>query len=657
MQMDDNAALWTPSRSVIEAARITQFQDWLAQRRGLRFADYDGLWRWSVDRPEDFWQAVLDWGDIACSGTRTPALADASMPGARWFPGVRLNYVEQVLRHADASRPAIIHQNEAGEYGEMSWDELRRQVAALAASLRRMGVGRGDRVVAIMPNIAPTVVAFLAVASLGAIWSACSPDMGKPAVLDRFRQIEPTVMIAVDGSRYAGRTHERLALLQDLVAALPSVRHVIVVPVLDSGGGAKAFASGIAWADAIAGEAPLQPEQVAFDHPLWIVYSSGTTGLPKPIVHGHGGIVLEHVKLCGLHLDLGPGDRYHWHSSTGWIMWNLQVGGLLVGATICLFDGSPAYPDPAALWRFLGRARVGVFGAGAAYYLSCMKQQVEPRAAADLSALRCCGSTGSPLPPEAYRWIIDKVGELWINAISGGTDFAGAFVAGVPTLPVHAGEMQCRCLGARVEAFDDAGRPLLDEVGEVVCTAPMPSMPLRFWNDAHDARYRASYFDMYPGVWRHGDWLRITPRGGAVIYGRSDATINRHGIRMGTSELYRAVEQWPEVLDSLVVDLEYLGRESWMPLFVVLRPGEALTPELETRIGLGIKEALSARHVPDAVFQVDAIPRTLTGKKLELPIKKLLLGRPLAEVLNPDTLANPQSVEWFVAFARSRATA
>ncbi len=654
LAIDDTAAIWTPSRSVQEAARITDFQSWLARGRGLDFAGYEDLWRWSVDHPGDFWQALCDWAGLPGAGSGTPALADASMPGARWFPGVRLNYVEQVFRHADASRPAIVHENEAGERGEMAWEELRRQVAALAASLRRLGVQRGDRVVAILPNIAQTVVAFLAVASVGAIWSACSPDMGQLAVLDRFRQIEPKVMIAVDGYRYAGKPYARLEWLQQLVAELPSVQRVIVVPLLDADCGAGPLANGLAWADAIAGDAPLVAEPLDFDHPLWIVYSSGTTGLPKAIVHGHGGIVLEHVKLCALHLDLHAGDRFHWYSSTGWIMWNLQVAALLVGATPCLYDGSPTHPDPGALWRFLGRAGVEVFGAGAAYYLSCMKQGVEPLALADLSALRCCGSTGSPLPPEAYRWIIAQVGALWINAVAGGTDIASAFLAGVPTLPVHAGEMQCRCLGARVEAFDDSGRPLVDEVGELVCTAPMPSMPLRFWNDPGDARYRASYFDVYPGVWRHGDWLRITPRGGGVIYGRSDATINRHGIRMGTSELYRAVEQVPEVLDSLVVDLEYLGRESYMPLFVVLRPGQTLSPQLEARIRLGIRQALSARHVPDAVFQVQAIPRTLTGKKLELPIKKLLLGRPLSEVLNLDTLANPESVEWFVGFARSR---
>ncbi|TAM03032.1 MAG: acetoacetate--CoA ligase [Paraburkholderia sp.] len=649
-----NAPLaWAPSPETVANARITEFMHWLARERGLAFDDYDALWRWSVDDLDAFWSAIWDWAGIASDTPRGRALADAAMPGARWFPGVQLNYVTQAFRHATSARPAIVHRNEAGEDGEISWAELERQVAALAATLRGMGVQRGDRVAAFMPNIAQTVVAFLATASVGAIWSVCSPDMGRLAVLDRFRQIEPAVMIAADGYRYAGKPYDRRALLHELLGELPSVRHVVLVPNLDAQANAAEFPHGVAWAAAIAGDARLETESLPFDHPLWIVYSSGTTGLPKPIVHSHGGIVLEQVKIAALHFDLRPGDRYNWYSSTGWIMWNCQVGGLLAGATLCLYDGSPGYPDPGALWRFIGDARVDFFGAGSAFYQSCLKAGIEPRQLADLSRLRAVGATGSPLPPEAYRWILDHVGDVWIDAISGGTDFAGCFLAGVPTLPVRLGEMQCRCLGARVEAFDDAGKPLIDEVGELVCTAPMPSMPLRFWNDANDTRYRDSYFDVWPGVWRHGDWVRITAHGGAVIYGRSDATINRHGIRMGTSELYRAVEDLPEVLDSLVVDLEYLGRESYMPLFVVLRPDHVLTPELTAAIRERIKVALSARHVPNDVFQAPGVPRTLSGKKMELPIKKLLLGQPLDKVANPGTMANPETLAWFDAFARA----
>ena len=540
------APAWRPSVERIASARLTGFMHWLARERGLTFADYQSLWQWSVDDVNAFWCALWDWAEIPSATPRGEALVGARMPGAQWFPGVQMNYVSQVFRHASDLRPAIIQRNEAGEQVEMSWAELQRQTAALARTLRGLGVQRGDRVAAFMPNIAQTPVAFLAVASIGAIWSACSPDMGRLAVLDRFKQIEPKVLIAVDGYRYSGKPHDRRDLVRELVRELPSIQKLVLLPNLDLGVGAGEFDNALSWQDATAGDGPLQVEQLPFDHPLWIVYSSGTTGLPKPIVHSHGGIVVEHVKIATLHLDIGPEDRFHWYSSTGWIMWNLQVGGLLVGSTICIFDGNPGHPDMGALWRFVGQNRVTFFGAGAAYFMSCQKAGVEPQREADLSALRSVGSTGSPLPPESYRWILDHVGaDVWIDAISGGTDFAGCFVGGVPTLPVWLGEMQCRCLGARVESFDEAGHGLIDEVGELVCTAPMPSMPLQFWNDPGNKRYLESYFDIYPGVWRHGDWVRITPRGGAIIYGRSDATINRHGIRMGTAELYRAVEALP----------------------------------------------------------------------------------------------------------------
>jgi acetoacetyl-CoA synthetase len=658
MDIDNPASVapaWTPSPETVARARVTAFIDWLRAERGLDFDGYDALWRWSVGDLDAFWSAVWDYFAIPSPEPRGAALADARMPGASWFPGVRMNYVEQVFRHIDATRPAIVFRDESGRQREVAWAELRRQTAALAATLRRQGVGCGDRVVAFMPNTPETVVAFLAVASLGAIWSICSPDMGRVAVLDRFRQIAPKAMIAADGYRYGGKTHDRRALVHELLAELPSVDSLILLPALDPAAGTSGLPGATAWGEATAGDVQLAVEHVPFDHPLWVVYSSGTTGLPKPIVHGHGGVVVEHLKAIAFHLDLGPGDRYHWYSTTGWMMWNFQVGGLLAGCTICLFDGNPGYPDLNALWRFAGENRVDFFGAGAAFYASCQKTAIEPAQVADLTRLRGLGSTGSPLSPENYRWLLEHLrADLWINPISGGTDLVSAFVGGVPTLPMHLGEMQCRCLGAKIEAYDEAGRPVTDEVGELVCTAPMPSMPLHFWNDAGNRRYLDSYFDTWPGIWRHGDWVRITPRGGAVIYGRSDATINRHGIRMGTSELYRAVEEFPEVVDSLVVDLEYLGKESYMPLFVVLRNGEALSADLVARLRERIKQALSARHVPNDIFAVPAIPRTLSGKKLELPIKKLLLGQPLEKVVNRDTLANPESLSWFSAFSERR---
>lgn len=595
------------------------------------------------------------------------------MPGARWFEGAQVNYAQQVFRHAQAGagagRPAIVFRNERGAHQDIAWPELQQQVANLAASLRGMGVLAGDRVVAYLPNIPETVVAFLACASIGAIWSVCAPDMGPQAVLDRFVQIEPKVLIACDGTVYGGKPFDRSEVLAQLLAALPAVEHLILLPYL-SGGVANTTAEMPknpactlhAWADCIRGNHVFSPAWLAFDHPLWIVYSSGTTGLPKPIVHGHGGIILEGLKLSVLHKDIRADDRYHWVSSTGWIMWNSQVGALLGGTTICLYDGAPNLPDWGALWRFVGECGITIFGAGAALYANWLKAGVEPMKIADLSALRALGSTGSPLSEECYQWVYDsfatapRAGKtaaepIWLSVISGGTDFAGAFLVGNPALPVVRGQMQCRALGAAVYAWDGQGRELIDEVGELVCTKPIPSMPLRFWNDVNGQRYFDSYFDMYPGVWRHGDWLRIGKDGGAIIYGRSDATINRHGVRMGTAELYRAIEAMPEVLDSLVVDLEYLGRESYMPLFVVLRDGLALTDALKAQMIANIRTALSARHVPNEIFAVPEIPRTMSGKKQELPIKKLLLGQAIEKVLNRDTMANPASLDWFIAFA------
>jgi acetoacetyl-CoA synthetase len=664
----------------VTPSNTADLRDWLRRERGLDLPDYEALRRWSVEQVAEFWQALWDRFGLRSPTPHRAVLSGGPMPGAHWFEGAQLNYAAQVARHATATAPALVFRNERlqreGRSIEIAWPDLVDQAAALAATLQGLGVQRGDRVAAYLPNVPQAAVAFLACASLGAIWSLTAPDMGVGTVRDRFLQIDPVVLIACDGSVYGGKVNDRRATVAELLQQLPTVRTLIQVPVLaDAGapGGPFPFDTGawpgrvLAWAEALATAERVAPEPVPFEHPLWIVYSSGTTGLPKPIVHGHGGVMLEGLKAA-LHNDVWPsvetGERFHWFSSTGWIMWNGQVSGLLGGTTICLFDGNPGgpakAPDWGTLWRFAAAAGVTWFGAGAAFYASCLKAGVVPRQQGDLSRLHAVGSTGSPLSDDCYDWIWAQLpaadGErIWLNPISGGTDFAGAFVAGNRALPVIKGEMQCRCLGAAVAAYSDDGRELIDEVGELVCTQPMPSMPLFFWGDEGGRRYHDSYFDMFPSVWRHGDWIRITARGGAIIYGRSDATINRHGIRMGTAELYRAVEALPEVLDSLVVDLEYLGRESWMPLFVVLREGLVLDAALEQRLRGAIKAALSARHVPNEIFQVPAVPRTLSGKKMELPVKKLLMGASPAQVMNRDAMANAACVDWFVALAKARA--
>jgi acetoacetyl-CoA synthetase len=656
--------------------QIRLYQDWLRETRGLAFDHYDALWRWSVTELDAFWQSIWDYARIESPTPHTAVLAESRMPLARWFPGAQVNYAREVLRHADAAHaagmPAIVSDNELGQVRELSWPEMRRQVASVALTLKSLGVKRGDRVAAYMPNVPETMVAFLACSSIGAIWSVCAPDMGTAAVVDRLRQIEPTLLIAVDGVHYGGKPLDRSAVLQELRGQLPSVRRLLLVPSPHATG---QVAHDVDWARATARDdaevAAFEPEWLPFDHPIWIVYSSGTTGLPKPIVHGQGGIILT-MHACGLHNDVGAsygannfGERYHWYSSTGWVMWNSQLSGLAFGATICIYDGNPAgskeKPDWGVLWRFVARHQVTFFGAGAAYFSNCMKAGLVAKDCGDLSRVRALGSTGSPLPEEVQRWGTRQLREagskdVWWCNISGGTDFCGAFVGGHRELPEVPGQMQCRELGHAVEAWNEQGQPVIGEVGELVCTQPIPSMPLYFWGDEGNARYVSSYFDTYPGVWRHGDWIRIGSDGGCIIYGRSDATINRQGLRMGTSEIYSAVEGLPEVLDSMVVDLEYLGRESYMPLFVVLRPGVALDDAVRARLNHAIKTSLSPRFVPNDIFQVAEIPRTLSGKKQELPIKKLLLGQPIEKVVNREAMANPGSLDWYVAFAAQRAS-
>ena len=654
--------------------QIRLYQDWLRETRGLAFDSYDALWRWSVTELDAFWQSIWDYADMQSPTPHTAVLTENRMPGAVWFPGAQVNYAREVLRHVDAAHaagmPAIVSENELGEAREMSWPELRRQVASVALTLKSLGVKRGDRVAAYLPNVPETMVASLACISIGAVWSVCAPDMGTAAVVDRFLQIEPIVLIAADGVHYGGKPLDRSAIVKDLQAALPSVRSLVL---LRTPFASASIPADVDWNEATAREGAeveaFKPEWLPFDHPLWIVYSSGTTGLPKAIVHGHGGVVLT-MYACGLHNDIGAsysannfGERFFWYSSTGWIMWNCQLGGLAFGATIALYDGNPAgskeRPDWGVLWRFVARQHVTFFGAGAAYYANCMKAGLDVAACGDMSQVRALGSTGSPLAADVQRWGTSELRnagapEVWWCNISGGTDFCGAFVGGHRELPEVPGQMQCRQLGAAVESWNEQGEPVIGDVGELVCVQPLPSMPLRLWNDEGGARYLASYFDTYPGIWRHGDWIRIGADGGCIIYGRSDATINRQGLRMGTSEIYSAVESLPEVLDSMVVDLEYLGRESYMPLFVVLRDGVKLNDALRAKVAQSIKTALSPRFVPDDIFEVTEIPRTLSGKKQELPIKKLLLGQPIDKVINREAMANPASLVWFEGFAARR---
>jgi acetoacetyl-CoA synthetase len=677
--------------------QIRLYQNWLRDERGLSFATYNDLWHWSVTELDAFWQSIWDYFDFQSPTPHTAVLANNVMPGAKWFPGAQTNYAHQVLRHVqpahEAGFLAVISHNEKGLRREMSWPELRRQVAAMALHLQAQGVQPGDRVAAYLPNIPEAMVAFLATASVGGVWSICAPDMGTNAVLDRFKQIEPKVLIAVDGVSYGGRDFDRMGVVQELRDALPSVQHVIVhdnlgtLDLAHCAVGASVQMSSITARDDAVVQA-FEPMWLSFDHPLWIVYSSGTTGLPKPIVHGHGGTVIVALANKILHNDIGCsyhpnswGERFHWYSSTGWVMWNAQVAGLLNGVTCVIYDGNPGgskdNPDWGILWRMAAQEKVTFFGAGAAYFANCHKAGLDISRSGDLSLIRALGTTGSPLSADTQTWGVEQfkaIGtDIWWCNISGGTDFAGAFVGGHRELPQEAGVMQCRELGCAVEAWNEAGEPVLGEVGELVCTQPIPSMPLYFWGDQNNARYLASYFEMYPaghgripgggdgpasmgGVWRHGDWLRIgNAQGegeGCVIFGRSDATINRYGLRMGTSELYSAVEALPEVMDSMVVDLEYLGKESYMPLFVVLRPGTVLDGALKAKLNNAIKVALSPRFIPSEIFQVAEIPRTLSGKKQELPIKKLMLGQPLEKVVNKDAMANPGCLDWYVDLAK-----
>ncbi|MEU9801416.1 acetoacetate--CoA ligase [Streptomyces sp. NPDC051000] len=648
--------LWSPSPDRIAAARITAFQAWAAERFGAP-ADggYPALHSWSVDALDTFWQAVAEWFDVRFTTPYTSVLADRSMPGARWFTGSTLNYAEHALRAGEdparADEPALISVDETHEPTPVTWAELRRQVGSLAAELRAAGVRPGDRVSGYLPNIPEAVVAFLATASVGGVWTSCAPDFGARSVLDRFQQVEPVVLFTVDGYRYGGKEHDRRDTVAELRAELPSLRAVVHIPLL----GTPAPEGTRAWADLTAADTEPVFEAVPFDHPLWVLYSSGTTGLPKAIVQSQGGILLEHLKQIGLHCELGPEDRFFWYTSTGWMMWNFLVSGLLTGTTVVLYDGSPGFPDTGAQWRIAERTRATLYGTSAAYVMACRKADVHPSRDFDLSSVKAVATTGSPLPPDGFRWLHDEVAEdLWIVSVSGGTDVCSCFAGGVATLPVYIGELQAPGLGTDLQAWDPAGKPVVDEVGELVVTNPMPSMPIHFWNDPDGSRYRESYFEMFPGVWRHGDWITLTDRGSVIIHGRSDSTLNRQGVRMGSADIYEAVERLPEIKESLVIGLEEPNGGYWMPLFVHLAPGATLDDALRDRIKATIRAELSPRHVPDEIIEIPAVPHTLTGKRIEVPVKRLLQGAPMAKAVNIGSVDRPELLDFYAELARTR---
>ncbi|WP_405734651.1 acetoacetate--CoA ligase [Streptomyces sp. NBC_01537] len=655
--------LWRPGPDRIAAAQVTRFQAWAAACHNAPpndpadpEASYAALHAWSVREPRVFWRAVTEWFDVRFSTPYETVLADPAMPGARWFPGATLNYAEHALRTAHdparAAAPALLSLDERHEIHETSWAELSRQVASLAAELRRLGVRPGDRVSGYLPNIPQAVVALLATAAVGGVWTSCAPDFGSRAVLDRFQQVEPVVLFAVDGYRYGGKRHDRTDVVAELRAELPSLRAVVHIPVLDT----PAPEGALDWASLTSGTDSPSYEQVPFDHPLWVLYSSGTTGLPKAIVHSQGGILVEHLKQTGLHMDLGPDDRFFWYTSTGWMMWNFLVSGLLAGSTVVLYDGSPGFPDTGAQWRVAEQTRATVFGTSAAYVIACRKADVHPARDHDLSAVKCVATTGSPLPPDGFRWLHDEVAEdLWIASVSGGTDVCSCFAGGVPTLPVHIGELQAPCLGTDLQAWDPYGKPVTDEVGELIVTNPMPSMPIYFWNDPDGSRYRESYFEMFPGAWRHGDWITLTSRNTVIIHGRSDSTLNRQGVRMGSADIYEVVERLPEIRESLVIGLEQPDGGYWMPLFIQLAQDAELDDTLRDKIKHTIREQLSPRHIPDEIIPVPAIPHTLTGKRIEVPVKKLLQGTPLAKAVNAGSVDNPDLLRFYEDLGRRRA--
>jgi acetoacetyl-CoA synthetase len=655
----ESELLWTPGSDWIADANITKLTRWLEERRGLSFPDYESLWRWSVTETEAFWGALWDFFDIKSSAPYERVLASSQMPGAKWFPGARLNYAEHVLRRERPGVDALLFVSEdAGPIG-VKWEDFAGQVRVLATRLRALGVKPGDRVAAYAPNIPQAMIAMLATTAVGAIWASCSPDFGSRGVLDRLAQLRPKILFCVGGYRYGGKKFDRRDELRGIVAGLNSLELVVEIPHVASPGPLDIGVETHAWASLI-DHPPVSAtefafEQVPFDHPLWILFSSGTTGLPKPIVHGHGGILIEVLKTLSFHMDIHAGERAFFHTTTGWMMWNVVASMLATGACPVLYDGNPAYPEVDTLWRMADHCEVSFFGASPSYVDIMRKAGVVPKERYSLSKLRAIMPAGSPVSAECAAWFYSDVkAHLWVATGSGGTDVCSGLVGGVPTLPVYAGEIQARQLGVAAEAFDENGVSVINEVGELVITKPLPSMPVFFWGDETGQRYRDAYFDMFPGVWRHGDLLRINDRGGCFVLGRSDATLNRHGIRIGTAEIYRTLDSLEAIADSLIVNLDLPGGHFYMPLFVKLKPGFELDEVLRRRIADTLRRAYSPRHIPDRIIAIAEIPYTLTGKKMEVPVRRILMGALPDAVLNRNAMANPKTLDAFVAYAANQ---